>query len=180
MFDSRYVPYLSSAFTALAAVYLETVEAVDRVCWSRCSCDPAEFGENVKITIAMVALLAVWPFNSAKEYHMTSGVSVPAATGTVKVQRDKDNGNIKLDIKVDHLARPSSLTPSAGSYLVWIRPNGGEALKQGAIGVDKNLSGELKVETVSKDFDLFITAEQANSATLPSNVEVVRTHVSMN
>ena len=80
----------------------------------------------MKITIAMVALLAIWPFNSAKEYHMTSGVSVPAATGTVKVQRDKDNGNIKVDIKVDHLARPSSLTPSASTYLVWIRPNGGD------------------------------------------------------
>lgn len=134
----------------------------------------------MKITIAMVALLAVWPFNSAKEFRMTSGVSVPAATGTVKVQRDKDNGNIKVDIKVDHLARPSSLTPSASTYLVWIRPNGGEALKQGAIGVDKNLSGELKVETVSKDFDLFITAEQGKSATFPSNVEVLRTHVSTN
>ena len=118
----------------------------------------------MKITIAMVALLAIWPFNSAKEYHMTSGVSVPAATGIVKVQKDKDNGNIKVDIKVDHLARPSNLSPSASNYLVWIRPNGGKALKQCAIGVDKNLSGELTVETVSKDFDVFITAEQGDGA----------------
>ncbi len=85
---------------------------------------------------------------------MTSGVGVPAAVGIVKVQKDKDNGNMKLEIKVNHLARPSSLTPSANNYLVWIRPNGGDALKQGAIGVDKNLSGELTVETVAKDFDL--------------------------
>lgn len=134
----------------------------------------------MKLTIAVVALLAIWPFNSAKEYHMTSSVSVPAATGIVKVQKDKDNGNIKLDIKVDHLARPSSLTPSANDYLVWIRPNGGEALKQGAIGVDKNLSGELKMETVSKDFEVFITAEQSDGATFPSSVEVLRAHVSTN
>lgn len=134
----------------------------------------------MKLTLAIVALLAIWPFNSAKEYHMTSDVSVPAATGTVKVQKDKDNGNTKLEIKVDHLARPSSLTPSASDYLVWIRPNGGEALKQGAIGVDKNLSGELTVETVSKNFDVFITAEQSDGATFPSNVEVLRTHVSTN
>jgi hypothetical protein len=135
-------------------------------------------GEDMKATIAMLALMAVWPLSSAKEYHMTSGVDVPAATGIVKVQRDKENGNIKLDIKVDHLARPSSLTPSASDYLVWIRPNGGEALKQGAIGVDKKLSGELRVETVSKDFEVFITAEQSNSVTLPSNVTVLRAHVS--
>ena len=110
---------------------------------------------------------------------MTSGADVPAATGIVKVQKDKDNGNMKLEIKVNHLARPSSLTPSANNYLVWIRPNGGDALKQGAIGVDKNLSGDLTVETVAKDFDLLITAEQSNNVTVPSSIEVLRTHVSM-
>ncbi len=130
-------------------------------------------------TIAMLALLAVWPLTATKEFQMTAATSVPAATGTVKAQQAKDNGNIKLDIKVDHLARPSSLTPSANSYLVWIRPNGGEAFKQGAIGVDKNLSGELKLETVSKDFDVLITAEQSDSVTSPSSVEVLSAHVSM-
>jgi len=134
----------------------------------------------MKITIAMLALLAVWPFGSAKEYRMQSGAGVPAAMGMVKAQKAKDNGNIKLDIKVDHLATPASLTPSANSYLVWIRPNGGEAFKQGAIGVDKNLSGELKLETVSKDFDVFITAEQSDNVTFPSDVQVLHTHVSMN
>ena len=132
----------------------------------------------MNITIALVALLAVWPLTSAKEYQMTADAGVPAATGTVKVQKAKDNGNMKLDIKVDHLARPASLTPSANNYLVWIRPNGGEAFKQGAIGVDKNLSGELKLETVSKDFDVFITAEQSESVTFPSSTVVMHAHVS--
>jgi hypothetical protein len=135
--------------------------------------------ENIlKIAIAMVALLAAWPFGSAKDYQMTSAVGVPGAAGMVKVQRAKDNGNMKLDIRVDHLARPASLTPSANYYLVWIRPNGGDAFKQGAIGVDKNLHGELRLETVSKDFDVFITAEQSDSVTVPSSVEVLSAHVS--
>lgn len=134
----------------------------------------------MKLTIAIIMFLAIWPFNSAKKYHMTSDASVPAAVGTVKVQKDKSNGNINLDVEVEHLARPSTLTPSADSYIVWIRPNGGEALKQGAIGVDGNLSGKLKVQTVSKDFDVFITAELSDNVTFPSNVEVLRTHVSTN
>jgi hypothetical protein len=132
----------------------------------------------MKFTVAIVALILVWPFASTKEYRMTSGAGVPAAMGMVRVQKAKDNGNNKLQIKVEHLARPSSLTPSATNYLVWIRPNGGDALKQGAIGVDKNLSGELTVETVAKDFDLFITAEQSNSVTVPSSIEVLHTHIS--
>jgi hypothetical protein len=84
----------------------------------------------------------------------------------------------KLGIKVDHLARPARLAPSANNYLVWIRPNGGEAFKEGTIGVDKNLRGELRLETVSKDFDVFITAEQSDSMTVPSSVEVLSAHVS--
>ncbi len=132
----------------------------------------------MKLTIAIVGLFLVWPFASTKEYRMTSGIDVPGAVGTVKVQKAKDNGNNKLEIKVEHLARPSSLTPSATNYLVWIRPNGEDALKQGGIGVNKNLSGELTVETAAKDFDLFITAEQSSNVTVPSNIEVLRTHVS--
>jgi hypothetical protein len=133
----------------------------------------------MKFAIVTIVLLIAWPFAGAREYHMAAATIVPGATGTVKAEKAKDNGNIKLDIKVDHLARPSSLTPSANNYLVWIRPNGGEAFKQGAIGVDKNLNGELKLETVSKDFDVFITAELSDSVTFPSSVEVLRTHVSV-
>ncbi len=134
----------------------------------------------MNVTIAMAAMLLIWPFTSVKQFPMRADSSVPAATGLVKAERDKANGNISVDVKVDHLARPSSLTPSAANYLVWIRPNGGDALKQGAIGVDKNLSGELKLETASKEFDVFITAEQSIGVPLPSNVEVLRAHVSMN
>jgi len=38
----------------------------------------------------------------------------------------------------------------------------------------------LKLETVSKDFDVFITAEQSDNVTFPSDVQVLRTHISMN
>jgi hypothetical protein len=130
--------------------------------------------------IAAVALFAVWPFSSGKDYHMTADPSVPAASGTVHAQRDKQNGNTKLDIKVRNLARPSTLTPPATTYIVWVRPNGGDAVKEGSLGVDnKDLNGELHVVTVSKDFDLFITPEQSSTVTMPSSTELLRTHISI-
>ncbi len=110
---------------------------------------------------------------------MTASGTVPAATGTVKAKRDKANGNTSLDIEVSHLANPSRLTPSANVYVVWVRPSGGDAIRQGSIGVDNNLNGEVKVVTTLKDFDLFITAEQNETVTVPSNVEILRTHVSL-
>jgi hypothetical protein len=130
--------------------------------------------------LAAIALFAIWPFSGGKDYPMTADPSVPAASGTVHVQKDKGNGNTKLDIKVKNLARPSSLNPPATAYIVWVRPNGGEAVKEGSIGVDgKNLDGELHVVTVSKDFDVFITPEQSTTVTTPSSMEVLRTHVSI-
>jgi hypothetical protein len=132
----------------------------------------------VKILLLAVSLLAVWPFSSGKEYHMTAANSVPGATGIVRVQKDKDNGNTKLNIKVEHLANPASLTPSENAYIVWVQPRGEGATKLGAIGVDKSLKGELNVVTTSKDFDVFITAEQSQSASLPSDVKVLQAHVS--
>lgn len=131
------------------------------------------------LAISAVSLFAIWPWSSGREYRMTASGSVPAATGTVKVKMDKANGNTKLDIKVRNLANPSRLTPPANVYVVWVRPRGGDAIRQGGIGVDNSLNGELKVVTTLKDFDLFITAEQSETVTVPSNVEILHTHVSL-
>ncbi len=110
---------------------------------------------------------------------MTADPSVPAASGTVHAKRDKDNRNTKLEVKVDHLARPSSLSPPADTYIVWVRPNDGDAVKEGAIGVNGDLKGDLHIVTVSKDFEVFVTPEQSVSVTVPSGREILRAHVSM-
>lgn len=133
----------------------------------------------MRIQFITMALLTVWPFAFSKDYPMTADQSVPAASGTVHAQRDKDNGNIKLQVKVKNLARPSSLNTPGTAYLVWVRPNGGDAIKQGAIGVDKKLSGEMRAVTVARDFDIFITPEQSSSVTTPSAMEVLRAHISL-
>ena len=133
----------------------------------------------MKALLVMVSMLAIWPWSASKEYPMRASSSVPAAAGIVKVQRDKDSGNTKLDIKVWHLANPSRLTPSATNYIVWVRPRDGAAVKQGAIRVDKNQKGEVKLVTMAKDFEVFITAEQSESADVPSDFQVLRTDVTI-
>ncbi len=117
--------------------------------------------------------------SSGKTYHLTPGKMVPAATGTVNVQKDKNNGNMKLDIKVKDLALPASLTPPQNDYIVWIEPYGKEnqPIKIGAIGVDSKLQGELKTETPSKNFNVIVTAERSEAVTTPSNAVVLHGHV---
>jgi hypothetical protein len=133
----------------------------------------------MKALLVMVSLLAIWPWSASKEYPMRASSSVPAAAGIVKVQKDKDSGNTKLDIRVWHLANPSRLTPSATNYIVWVRPRDGAAVKQGAIRVDKNQKGEVKLVTMAKDFEVFITAEQSESADVPSDFQVLRADVTI-
>jgi hypothetical protein len=131
------------------------------------------------LLVTFVAMIAIWPFGGGKDYNMTASSQVPAASGTVKVTQNKDNGNTQVDLKVRHLAKPGSLTPPASTYIVWIRTRGGDAVKQAAIGVDNDLNGELKLATVSKDFDLFITAEGGEFVTAPSGPQVLSVHINV-
>ena len=134
----------------------------------------------MKGLLVMVSLLAIWPWSSSSnEYPMKASSNVPAAAGIVKVQRDKANGNTKLDIRVWHLANPSRLTPPANAYIVWVRPRDGAAMRTGAIRLDKDQKGEVKLVTVEKDFEVFITAEQSESADVPSDFQVLRADVTI-
>jgi hypothetical protein len=128
--------------------------------------------------LVAVALLAIWPMSAGKKYQMTVDGSVPAASGEIAVQIGKDNENTKVNVKVDHLARPANLTPAENAYVVWIRPGSEEAHNQGVLRVGNNLKGELTLITTSKNFDVFITAEQSGSVIAPSGVQVLHTHVS--
>jgi len=116
---------------------------------------------------------------AGKTFHLTPGSMVPAATGTVNVSKDTHNGNLKLDIKVKNLALPGSLTPPANDYIVWLEPHSqeGTPVKQGAIGVDGKLNGELKTETTSKSFNILVTAEKSEAVTSPSDTVVLRGHI---
>lgn len=116
---------------------------------------------------------------SGRTFHLTPGKMVPAATGTVNVSKDTNNGNLKLDLKVKNLALPGSLTPPADDYVVWLEPYAehGSPVKQGSLGVDGKLNGELKTETSSKNFNVLVTAEQSGSVSKPSDRVVLQGHI---
>jgi len=128
--------------------------------------------------LVLVALLvAVWPLSGGKTYHFTADRSVPGANGTVTVKVDKNNQNAEFEVRVKSLARPTDLTPPENVYVVWVRSRSGTIEKAGAIHVSKDLTGELRATTTAKNFDIFITAEQSDSVTEPSELELLQAHV---
>lgn len=109
----------------------------------------------------------------AKKFPLTASPTVPAARGQVELDKDK-NGNLRMNMKVEHLASPESLTPAAAVYVVWLQEKGGTPENLGQLKVDKKLTAKFETVTPSKTFDLFVTGERDSSTKAPSGTEVLR------
>lgn len=83
--------------------------------------------------------------STTKMNFVTSSV-VPAATGEVKVNKDK-NKNYVINVAVLYLADPKQLTPAKELYLVWMESSGNSVKKLGQIDRSSGLlSKPMKVE----------------------------------
>lgn len=121
----------------------------------------------------ILGLLFVVSFAQAKDFPLTASPSVPAAKGKVSVDKDK-NGNRKVKIEVQHLAKPSALTPAQTDYIVWIQARGKDPENQGRLRVNDKLDGDLETTTPYEAFDIFVTGEDHPNTTAPSGPEVLR------
>ena len=120
-----------------------------------------------------VAFLFLLPLAYAKEFPLTASPSVPAAKGKIDVDKDH-NGNRKIKVEVQHLAKPSTLTPAQTAYVVWTQARGRDPENKGQLSLDKNLEGKLETTTTYEAFDVFVTAEGNPSVTIPDGTEVLR------
>ena len=129
---------------------------------------------------ALMALLMTGVMASASAaltLKLGSSPQIPAAEGKVKLKTTR-NGNVEIKLEVKHLAPPGRITPGASAFVVWSRglEPGAEAQNLGALKVDKNLKGKLRADTAMSSFDLFITCEQAQTATFPAGPELLPVH----
>jgi hypothetical protein len=128
----------------------------------------------VFVAVAMLALgVTAW----AKTYTMQATSLTPGATGTIDAKADKTGGNTTVTIKVDHLARPTLLSPRANEYVVWIVPEDGAPQNQGVLQVGDNEKGELRMTTTSSKFSALVTAETEPHPKTPSDRVVLRSDV---
>jgi len=124
----------------------------------------------------ILAITLVWPLNGGRKVVMTSSPSVPGAMGTVYLSHDR-NKNSAIDIKVEHLAHPSALTPPQSAYVVWIQETGRDAENQGELHIGKDLNGEFKTVSPHKQFSLFVTAEQGPQVHSPTGDTVLTAQI---
>ncbi|MEO6707001.1 MAG: hypothetical protein ABIN04_14260 [Ginsengibacter sp.] len=131
------------------------------------------------LTGAFVAFI-IFSFSSCarKITFLTSSV-VPAATGQVKVKKDKNN-NYNINVDIRNLAQPSQLQPPKQTYVVWMESAQNMSKNIGQINTSSGfLSSKLKAsfQTVSsfKPEKIFITAEDEANVQYPTGARVLTT-----
>lgn len=123
--------------------------------------------------VLLFAILFWAPIGWAKTYRLTSTDLSPATTGEVKADQDR-NGNIEVELKAEHLAKPVMLKSPASVYVVWFQQEGKPPVNQGQLRVDDDLKVELKTTTPLRNFELFVTAENDPMVERPSDQAVLR------
>jgi len=132
------------------------------------------FYQTALVGLATLALASVgW----AKTYMMQASSITPGAVGKVDANYDKNSGNTQITVKAEHLAKPTLLTPSATSYVVWVQSDGGQPLDQGVLTVGDGEKGDTKLTTTASKFSIFVTAENDPHPAQPSDRVVLRTNV---
>lgn len=104
---------------------------------------------------------------------------VPAASGAVKVKKDK-NKNYVITVNVMNLAEPKKLSPSRDVYVVWMESDRNLVKKLGQISVNtgmfnKSLSGQMSATETSQPTRIFITAENDAQTMNPSTETILTT-----
>jgi hypothetical protein len=130
-----------------------------------------------KFIILVFSCLLFCLVAAAKKFPLTADPIVPAAKGEAELGKDK-NGNSKVKITVEHLAKPENLTPSKNAYVVWFQEAEGSPEPEGQLKVNNDLKAEFETTTPWKHFRVLITAEDDATAKTPSGPEVLRASIS--
>jgi hypothetical protein len=128
-------------------------------------------------SVIILAVASATLIYAGKRFPLTASSIVPAAKGSVEIGRDR-NGNTELRLKVEHLANPTSLTPSQANYVVWVQEKTGVPTNRGELKVNGKLEGAFQAVTPDKNFDFFITGENDGTVKSPSGPEVMRSTIS--
>lgn len=121
----------------------------------------------------------LWLGSCARKINFATSTIVPAAEGTVKVKKDK-NDNYGVDISVKHLAEPNRLPQPKNVYVVWAETAGNGVQNLGQLNtssgiISSTLKASLEAVTPYKPVRVFITAEDAATVVAPSMYVVLNT-----
>lgn len=128
------------------------------------------FRTLVLLMLAIASLEACTP-----KMTFTNSTIAPAATGTIRVKKDK-NANYIVNVDVANLAPSKNLDPPKAIYLVWMESNDRSVRKLGQINPSgKALEAKLTATAVANPDAVFISAEDNADVDSPTGPTVLTT-----
>lgn len=130
--------------------------------------------------IALLSTLLLLLDACSPSLKFVSSPVVPAATGQVKVKRDKNN-NYLVNVEVMNLAPADRLTPPQQAYIVWMDSDQNSVKKLGLLSPSSNLlsralKADLRATAVARPTRIFVTAERTPDIQYPAGIEVLTTN----
>jgi len=120
------------------------------------------------------------PFEGGQKIALEPTSQVQAAEGTVQA-KSTDQGNVELEVEVEHMAPPEHVAPGTRFYVVWAKETGKletePAQNIGSLTIDKNAKGKLKTLTPLEKFELFVTPEAQPNAKEPTHPAVMKADI---
>lgn len=121
-------------------------------------------GHGRNAFLAVITLLILFSIGScSKKISFLNSSVVPAAHGSVKVDKDRNN-NYNIEINVTHLAPPKKLQPARETYVVWMETDKHGTKNIGKLNsssgfLSKTLKASLNTVSTFKPSKIFVTAE---------------------
>ncbi len=115
----------------------------------------------------------------SKKFVFSNSAIVPAATGTIKLKKDKnDNYGVKLSVR--NLAPADNLIEARNTYVLWANTKGNGIKNLGQLknetGIfSKALKSELNTATPFQPESFFITAENRADINYPDGQVILKT-----
>lgn len=133
---------------------------------------------TIYLIVALLSLTTLVQSCARKMTFQNSSV-VPAAEGSVKVKKDKNN-NYSIDMNVIRLADPKRLSPSKAVYLVWMDTENNGTKNMGQLKTSSGmfsqaLKSSLSTVSAFKPIRIFITAEDNAAVQYPNGQVVLQT-----
>jgi hypothetical protein len=137
--------------------------------------DPLRRSLCPRLAAALALTVALGgPLACATKIPFLPSTASPAASGLVNADLD-DNGNSRVELQLEHLALPGTLTPPRATYVVWAESQFGRQVLLGRLAVADDRSAEWEGTVPFEKFRMLVTAEDIAWPERPREPYVVQT-----
>lgn len=98
---------------------------------------------------------------------------VPTAEITAKIKKD-DQSNYVIQIKANYLASVERLSPPKSTYVVWIVTKENGIKNIGLLNSENAKKITFKTLSAFEPYEIFITAEDEGTISVPAGIEISR------